>query len=83
MHVEGVHEGVKYKCQQCDKGFSHPRNLKRHIETIHDGVKKYKCDFCGKDFNQSAHLKGHIINAHIKEPVRNNRWVHKHKARTA
>ena len=39
-----IHTGDKpYKCDVCDKAFSHSNNLQRHA-MIHTGDKPYKCD---------------------------------------
>ena len=47
-------------CYMCDKTFSSPFNLKRHL-ALHTGDKPWKCSECGKCFTQKANLKAHTI----------------------
>ena len=38
-----IHEGQKaYICESCGKSFSEAQNLKRHIQTVHEGHNDYK-----------------------------------------
>ena len=53
-----------YKCESCEKSFSHAAYLKKHIHTIHDGQKNYKCEPCGKSYSEAATLKKHIHAVH-------------------
>ena len=49
------------QCFQCNKTFSRARDLKRHINTVHEGLKPHKCNICGKAYND---LKRHINSVH-------------------
>ena len=60
--IEDIHN--KTECEICGKKFTLNRNLKRHISTIHEGLKKYDCDFCGKDFGYFHALQNHIYAIH-------------------
>ena len=51
-------------CDQCNETFVTPRYLKKHIELVHEGVKRYKCDDCGKMFGQMGNMKLHISRVH-------------------
>ena len=53
-----------HKCDACDKSFSQARNLKEHIQTIHEDGKKHICVSCGKSFSRAQHLKNHIHTVH-------------------
>ena len=44
--------------------FNRIENLRRHILSVHDGVKSHECDFCGKAFSEAGKLKKHINNVH-------------------
>ena len=53
-----------HKCDKCDKMFKKFQHLKKHIKTVHEGVKEHKCSTCGKMFKQIGHLRTHIRNVH-------------------
>ena len=55
---------VKVKCEICSKLFSHKGNLKTHIMTIHQRIKKFQCKTCGQEFSQKINLSTHIKNKH-------------------
>ena len=38
-HIKSAHEG--HKCDSCDKSFTHSTFLKRHYQTVHQGLKDY------------------------------------------
>ena len=38
-HKESVHEGVKYKCSECNYQATERGSLKKHRESVHEGVK--------------------------------------------
>ena len=45
MHVESVHEGIKYSCELCDFKASHKPHLKIHVKCDHEAV-MYSCELC-------------------------------------
>ena len=51
----------KLKCPICDKKIV---DLKRHVKTIHEGIKSHRCQICGVKFGQSGHLKVHVKTVH-------------------
>ena len=54
----------KFSCKTCQKEFRTITHLKRHKETVHNGMRKYKCIPCGKKFGQKSHLHRHNIYVH-------------------
>ena len=66
-----VHEGEPhYICNICGKYFKvkHSyRNLRRHIEMVHEGKKSIsQCTICGNTFRSSGYLKIHMRAIHDK-----------------
>ena len=37
-----------------------PGTLKKHINSVHEGLKNHKCNLCDKAFSQPSDLKFHI-----------------------
>ena len=53
-------------CNICNKAFDRKSNLRKHMETIHEGKRPHLCTICGADFSQQQHLKRHIESIHRK-----------------
>ena len=53
----------KTECPICkaifDKG-----GLKRHLKTVHEGIKDHKCEHCEKAFSELHHLRTHMEMVH-------------------
>lgn len=49
----------KFPCENCDKVFTDPSNLQRHIRSQHVGARSHACSECGKTFATSSGLKQH------------------------
>ena len=62
-HIDSVHLGIRYPCQQCDYMFKKKDDLKRHVQTIHEGI-RYPCDKCDFIATQRGHLYKHIRAKH-------------------
>merc|ERR1712179_692609 len=57
--TKSVDDKVKYKCLKCPKEMSEKRNLRKHVQTQHNGV-RYTCDLCdyvGDGGNLNYHKK--------------------------
>ena len=77
IHIRNVHEGHKnhhnHKCDLCGKLFvginrsNALANMKKHIDTVHLGLKKYQCSFCNTAYGQNGDLGRHIKRCHSKE----------------
>ena len=48
-----------YMCDQCGKEFTRSHDLKRHVQSLHSGVKEFTCDKCGKSFATRDTLRHH------------------------
>eukprot|EP00111_Clytia_hemisphaerica_P018712 TCONS_00055293-protein len=52
-------------CQVCGRNFSTNDNLKRHKQTVHEGLSKdHLCQVCGQNFSTNANLKRHERTVH-------------------
>ena len=63
---------TKYKCNQCERAYTQAHNLKLHIKSVHEGIKKtkkYNCYACEKVFTQSHNLKLHIKRVHEETKI--------------
>ncbi|XP_055542770.1 uncharacterized protein LOC129728358 [Wyeomyia smithii] len=49
-----------YKCQECDRMFATATILRRHIDVVHQKVRKYQCEFCQKAFAYQHKYKEHV-----------------------
>ncbi|KAG2457226.1 ZFX protein, partial [Polypterus senegalus] len=66
-HLLAVHsKSFPHICVDCDKGFRHPSELKKHMRT-HTGEKPYHCMYCEYKSADSSNLKTHIKTKHSKE----------------
>ena len=65
IHQRTLHPAEKYHvCQDCDKKFDLPSELKRH-RRIHTGeVLTHICPTCKKSFSSKSNLKTHIRRKH-------------------
>ena len=55
-------------CPECETFFVESNKLKKHIESVHNRVKKrYKCDHCTASYNQKLGLIKHAKIAHPNE----------------
>ena len=52
-----------FECNQCESKFTQKSKLRRHIHSIHEGV-KYACNQCEQQFTLQHNLKTHIQSIH-------------------
>ena len=67
LHYEKKHDTSKiawHNCTQCNKKFVSNFLLKRHILTVHEGVRDHVCETCGKAFGWKFNLTEHIKSVH-------------------
>ena len=57
----------RFSCEHCEKTFTDPSNLQRHIRSQHMGARSHACPDCGKTFATSSGLKQH---RHIHSSVK-------------
>eukprot|EP00188_Purpureofilum_apyrenoidigerum_P000485 Plantae.Rhodophyta-Purpureofilum_apyrenoidigerum.ctg12108.p1 GENE.Plantae.Rhodophyta-Purpureofilum_apyrenoidigerum.ctg12108~~Plantae.Rhodophyta-Purpureofilum_apyrenoidigerum.ctg12108.p1 ORF type:complete len:415 (-),score=52.03 Plantae.Rhodophyta-Purpureofilum_apyrenoidigerum.ctg12108:809-2053(-) len=54
------------RCNLCNAEFSRKRDLRRHVEGVHEDLRRFKCDECSSAFTQQVHLKNHKKAVHEK-----------------
>jgi DNA-directed RNA polymerase subunit RPC12/RpoP len=69
IHIQAIHEKNLFECEICGKKFSFERAKVRHVEVVHNNLRKYKCGECGKDFGTSTQLKEHVGYYHSTKPL--------------
>ena len=58
-------------CLICCKSFGRKYELKKHIATVHEGVKPFKCSNCDVSFSRKNSLTRHIASTHAgKKPLK-------------
>ena len=55
----GTHEGITFKCPQCDKEFRSENSFKNHRKAELSG-KTHSCSQCSKTFMLETSLHNHI-----------------------
>ena len=63
-----VEQRKNFVCTHCQSGFTTTKSLRRHILSVHEGVKKetipFTCDTCGTTFTAAKSLKRHVEIVH-------------------
>ena len=54
LHVDSVHKGFHYACDQCDYKATNKNNLKMHVDCVHEAV-CYSCNKCNYT-SKNTHL---------------------------
>ena len=54
----------KHKCQQCEYTSHWATCIKRHISSVHEGLKPILCALCGARFSTKKTMKNHIESIH-------------------
>ena len=66
-HQNAKHNGIRYKCDQCDSTFSLKHALVRHVESKHQDKKRiFPCPQCEFVTTRMDYLRGHMENIHLK-----------------
>ena len=53
-----------FECLICPSKFALMKNLKRHVETVHEKKKPFQCSICPSKFAEKIALKRHILSVH-------------------
>lgn len=50
-----------YKCDQCGVTYAHRNTFRKHIKSVHEGVRPHVCTICDKRFTMKAQLNDHLV----------------------
>ena len=60
-----VEESKQFKCEDCNKSYTALNTLRKHVQSVHEGL-KHHCEVCKKSFKYLSNLKKHIKEVHEK-----------------
>ncbi|KAL2869202.1 putative C2H2 finger domain protein (Ezf) [Aspergillus lucknowensis] len=49
-----------YRCEDCGKTFGRKTDLKRHVDSVHRGIRRFGCEKCGYRFTRQDTLARHL-----------------------
>ena len=58
-HQLNEHSGRPYQCEKCGLAFLKQFNLKKHVDSVHLGVRGHMCDKCGQGFYKKSVMVRH------------------------
>ena len=61
---KALHEGAKYRCNQCDHQATTKGNLVTHQQSVHMGI-KFLCEHCDYQAMRKSHLVTHQQSVHM------------------
>jgi len=62
-HIESIHLGITYPCDQCEAVFPHYNYLYAH-RLVHTSDRPFVCQKCGLSFKQKEKMKKHDLLVH-------------------
>ncbi|KAB8232428.1 putative C2H2 finger domain protein (Ezf) [Aspergillus alliaceus] len=57
-----------YHCEFCDRPFGRRTDLRRHVDSIHHGIRKFGCEHCGQRFSRHDTLSRHKTDGCHRKP---------------
>merc|ERR1712129_46125 len=64
-HIQVIHKGEWFSCDQCDFKTKERYTIKPHKQTKHEGL-KFECGICGASYSRKGKLQDHIETNHNK-----------------
>ena len=69
--MKTVHSKLRnFKCEQCNKLFSSPALVRRHIMGVHEKIKDFACITCNATFSDKWKLSEHEKNVHSQTRIK-------------
>ena len=63
-HIEMVHQGMEFQCDQCQLTFAGSLKLHYHKRSTHFKTKNFGCDICEKRFERKRSIIAHMVDEH-------------------
>lgn len=57
----------RHKCGSCPSSFAQMADLRKHVRTVHEGLRPFACDICHKRFGEKGNLSKHKKSVHENE----------------
>lgn len=54
-------------CTICGHCFAQPADLRKHVRTVHEGLRPFRCETCHKCFGEKGNLRKHMRSVHLNE----------------
>ena len=67
----------RFTCERCGKAFTSNKDCERHVQQVHEGIRRHFCHQCGKAFFNKADANRHIDAVHLNLP---DVWKRKKKS---
>jgi len=61
-HVDSVHNALRYHCnvEGCGRGYVSLFNLRQHMRTAHEKIKRFQCEICKKRWTHKQNWTNHV-----------------------
>ena len=68
-HIEFVHQGRRFQCEECDYQVVSKSLLKAHIRLVHLNIVDFSCDQCDYQATTKFHLRAHVKGKHVNAKI--------------
>ena len=55
-----ANEDVRFVCPKCGNSYAYRKNLKAHMDEMHNNIYRYRCETCGKGFTGRSRYQDHV-----------------------
>lgn len=68
-HIEFVHQGRRFQCDECDYQVVSKSLLKAHVRLVHLNIVDFSCDQCDYQATTKVHLRDHVKGKHFNAKI--------------